>query len=114
MTEECLFCKIGNGSLPSTLLHEDTQCVAVEDIFPKAPVHLLILPRQHIASALKVGGAEEALVGHLVAVAAKLAKEKGLSDKGFRLVFNTGVDAGQTVPHLHLHVLGGHPLGNMG
>ena len=101
--EDCLFCKLASQNLPSTLLHEDELCVALEDIFPKAPVHSLgIKPDQ------------EALAGHLVAVGAALARQRGLSEKGFRMVFNTGRDAGQTVQHLHLHVLGGHGLGAMG
>jgi histidine triad (HIT) family protein len=112
--EDCLFCKIASQNLPSTLLHEDALCVALEDIFPKAPVHLLVIPKAHVASALELSGAQEALAGHLLVVGAALARQRGLAERGFRMVFNTGRDAGQTVQHLHLHVLGGHGLGAMG
>ncbi len=114
MSEDCLFCKIASQSLQSTLLHEDALCVALEDIFPKAPVHLLVIPKAHIASVLELQPAQEALAGHLLAVGASLARQPRLAGKGFRMVFNTGADAGQTVCHLHLHVLGGHGLGAMG
>jgi histidine triad (HIT) family protein len=112
--EDCLFCKIASQNLPSTLLHEDALCVALEDIFPKAPVHLLVIPKAHVQSALELSGAQEALAGHLLVVGAALARQRGLAERGFRMVFNTGRDAGQTVQHLHLHVLGGHGLGAMG
>ncbi len=113
MSEDCLFCKIVEKSDPATLLYEDEQCVAIQDIFPKAPVHFLVIPRQHFSGALEVDGAREQLVGHLVAVAARLARENGVAEKGFRLVFNTNAHAGQTVFHLHLHLLGGQALGGM-
>jgi histidine triad (HIT) family protein len=114
MSEECLFCKIAAKTLPATIVHEDEQCLVFEDIFPKAPVHLLVIPKQHIDSISQLSLENQGLMGHLVRVAAELAKGRQLSEKGYRLVINTGVDAGQTVPHLHLHLLGGHSLGNMG
>jgi diadenosine tetraphosphate (Ap4A) HIT family hydrolase len=114
MSEDCLFCQIASQNVPSTLLHEDELCVVLEDIFPKAPVHMLVIPKQHIASTLELAPAQEAVAGHLLVVGAALARQRGLAEKGFRMVFNTGTDAGQTVQHLHLHVLGGHNLGAMG
>jgi histidine triad (HIT) family protein len=107
----CLFCSIIAGSIPSPRLHEDEHCIAIADIEPKAPVHLLVLPKRHFASAAEVDAGLETLTGHLVRVAAGLAKERGLD--GYRLVFNTGADAGQTVFHAHLHLLGGKALGPM-
>jgi diadenosine tetraphosphate (Ap4A) HIT family hydrolase len=111
--EQCLFCRIVSGELPAPRLHEDDACVAIADIAPKAPVHLLILPREHFASSDAVDAAREPLVGHLVRVAADLARERGLDAGGYRLVFNHGAHAGQTVFHLHLHLLGGRDLGGM-
>lgn len=112
--EDCLFCKIASKTVPSSILYEDEQCLAFEDIFPKAPVHVLVVPKAHIAGTQQVDPSREALVGHLVAVGSRIARERGLADKGYRLVFNTGEEAGQTIFHLHMHVLGGHALGNMG
>jgi len=109
----CLFCDIISGALSAPRLHEDDQCVAIADIAPLAPVHILILPREHFGSPAEVNQARESLVGHLVHVAASLARDHGLEDKGYRLVFNHGAHAGQTVQHLHLHLLGGHRLRGM-
>jgi histidine triad (HIT) family protein len=109
-----LFTKIANGEIPSDLVYQDEVCFAFKDIEPKAPTHLLIVPREEFASANDVTEAREALVGHLVRVAAQLARERGLSQSGYRLVFNTGSNAGQTIFHLHLHLLGGRPLHEMG
>lgn len=89
------------------LVFEDSEAVAFRDIHPQAPVHLLIIPRQHVESVGKLTASQEALVGHLVMVAQKLAKQEGLFDGGFRIVMNTGANAGQTVFHLHVHLLGG-------
>lgn len=111
MPADCLFCRLVRGELGAALLHQDDVCVAVADIAPQAPVHLLILPRRHLASTADPDPGLEALAGHLVAVAAGLAKARGLDATGYRLVFNHGADAGQTVGHLHLHLLGGRALG---
>ncbi len=105
----CLFCSIVAGSIPSTAVYQDEQCYAFADITPKAPTHLLIVPRQHIVSLSEAGADHPALLGHLLWVAAEIARSKGLS-KGYRVVINTGPDGGQTVDHLHLHLLGGRAL----
>jgi histidine triad (HIT) family protein len=110
----CLFCDIVSGVIPAERLYEDGQCVAISDIAPQAPVHLLVLPREHFASAKEVDTAREPLTGHLVHVAAQLARSRGLEAQGYRLVFNHGSHAGQTVHHLHLHLLGGRVLNAMG
>lgn len=109
-----IFTKISKKEIPADLVYEDEVCFAFKDNAPKAPTHLLIVPREELASTNEVNEAREKLVGHLVRVAALLAKERGLSQSGYRLVFNTGPHAGQTVFHLHLHLLGGRPLHKMG
>ena len=111
---DCLFCRIANGAIHVPKLHKDERCVAIADIAPKAPTHLLVLPKEHFSGASEVSPAREALVGHLVAVAARLATQAGLEPDGYRLVINNGAHAGQTVFHLHLHLLGGRALGEMG
>jgi histidine triad (HIT) family protein len=105
----CIFCQVAARQKPATIFHEDDQCVVFQDINPKAPVHLLVIPRKHISS-LNEENLDENLLGHLLAVAAKMAKEKGIDGSGFRTVINTNAEAGQTVFHLHLHVLGGRIL----
>lgn len=114
MAENCLFCKILSGHIPSKKVYEDPLCYAFEDIAPKAPIHYLFIPREHFASAAELNESREKLAGHLMRAAAGVAREKGLEEGGYRLVANTGADAGQTVFHLHLHLLGGRPLGSMG
>ena len=106
----CIFCQVAARQKPATILHEDDLCVVIQDINPKAPVHLLVIPRKHIPS-LNEESLDENLLGHLLAVAAKMAKERGIDGTGFRTVINTNAEAGQTVFHLHLHVLGGRILG---
>ncbi len=106
----CLFCKIVDGSIPSTAIYQDELCYAFADINPQAPVHVLIAPREHIVSVAGCGEDDHALLGHLLWAGAEIARDKGLS-KGYRLVVNTGQDGGQTVDHLHVHLLGGRPLG---
>lgn len=103
----CIFCKIVAGEIPSTAVYQDEQCYAFADIDPKAPVHVLIVPRAHIASLAETKDA--ALLGHLLTVAGEIARAKGLG-KGYRVVINTGPEGGQTVDHLHLHVLGGRGM----
>lgn len=105
----CLFCKIVNGEIPSTPVYQDELTYAFVDINPKAPVHVLVVPREHIASVDDAGKEDEALVGHLMTVAAEIARAKGLT-RGYRVVANVGDDGGQTIDHLHLHLLGGRPM----
>ena len=102
----CLFCKIVNGSIPSSRVYEDEDCIAFADINPQAPTHLLVVPRKHIGSLADASQADTELLGYLLARAAEIARRKGLP-KGYRVVINTGSDGGQTVDHLHLHLLGG-------
>jgi len=108
--ENCLFCRIISGEIPSNKAYEDDQTLAFYDIDPKAPVHVLIVPKKHIASIAAAGEEDLGLVAHLLAVARQLAGEMKL-DNGFRLVINTGKDGGQTVDHLHIHLLGGRAMG---
>ncbi len=106
----CTFCRIAARELPAKVLYEDDQCLAIQDLSPKAPVHMLVIPRKHIVSLNDYPENEEQLLGHLLAVAARLAKEKGIDGTGFRTVINTNAEGGQTVFHLHLHVLGGRAM----
>jgi histidine triad (HIT) family protein len=103
-----IFGRILRGEIPTERIHEDEHCIAFADIQPQAPVHLLVIPRQHIPSLKEAQPADSALLGHLLLVAAKVAKDAGLQD--WRTVINTGAEAGQTVFHLHVHVIGGRPL----
>ncbi len=103
----CLFCKIAAGDIPATLEHEDDLVVAFRDIAPRAPTHVLIIPRRHIASAAELTEADGPLLGRLFATAADLARRLGIADAGYRLVSNVGRWGGQTVPHLHVHLMGG-------
>ncbi len=106
----CIFCRIGKGEIPATRVHEDSQVLVIRDIRPQAPVHLLVLPREHIASLWELEN--EALAGRLLQTAARVAREQGL-ERGWRLIANTREHGGQEVEHLHLHVLGGRSLGQM-
>ena len=105
----CIFCKIVNGEIPSTPVFQDEQVYAFADINPKAPVHVLIVPREHLVSIHEAGKHHEALLGHMLLAAAEIARGKGLA-KGYRVVTNIGDEGGQTVDHLHLHLLGGRPM----
>ena len=109
MNADCLFCKIVEGKIPVKRMFEDEQCLCFADINPQAPTHLLIIPKEHIASTAQAEQEHAPLLGHLVAKAAELARGAGL-DGGYRIVINTGVDGGQTVDHLHLHLLGGRHM----
>ena len=109
MSSDCLFCKIVSGAIPATRLFEDELCLCFADINPQAPTHLLLIPKEHIASTAHLGEEHAALLGHLVAKAAEVARSAGL-DRGYRIVINTGADGGQTVDHLHLHLLGGRHM----
>ena len=105
----CLFCKIIEGTIPSTRVYEDDECIAFADINPQAPSHVLLVPRKHIGSLAEATGEDTTLLGHLLATAADIARQRGLA-KGYRVVINNGSDGGQTVDHLHLHLLGGRHL----
>ncbi len=106
----CLFCRIAGGEIPVTPLYEDAEALAFADIAPQAPVHFLVIPRQHLASLAHTAREHAGLMGHLLAIASELAAAQGLSE-GFRTVINTGEHGGQTVHHLHIHVLGGRVMG---
>ncbi|MBQ8764634.1 MAG: histidine triad nucleotide-binding protein [Clostridia bacterium] len=107
---DCLFCKIIKGEIPSAKVYEDDKVYAFRDIEPQAPVHILIIPKEHIASANELTEENASIVGHIFAVAAKIAKEEGIAEGGYRIVNNCGQDGGQTVGHLHFHMLGGRSL----
>ena len=108
--ETCLFCKIAKREVASRIVYEDEQSVAFEDINPKAPVHILIIPRRHLATLLDANQDDDRLLGHLLLVANAIAGQKGIAKRGFRLVLNCNSEGGQVVFHLHLHLLGGRPL----
>lgn len=108
---DCIFCRIVAGEIPAALAHQDERAIAFHDISPQAPVHVLVVPRRHFANILDAQAAEPAIAGHLVDVATALARQLGVADSGFRLVVNQGDDGGQSVHHLHLHLLGGRELG---
>ena len=103
----CLFCRIVAGDVPSTRLHEDDLVLAIRDIAPRSPTHILLLPRRHIPSALDLTDDDGPLLGRLFSVAADLARSEGIADAGYRLVSNVGTWGGQTVDHLHIHLMGG-------
>jgi len=107
---DCLFCKIASGAIPVTRLYEDDEIVAFPDINPQAPTHILIIPKQHFGSLAHTGAEDSALLGHLLMAASRIAEQQNLA-KGYRVVINTGPDGGQTVDHLHLHLLGGRHMG---
>ncbi len=107
---DCLFCKIINGEIPSNKVYEDDTVFAFRDIAPQAPTHILIIPKEHIKSAAEIDESNSAIVAHIFEVAAKIAKQEGLDD-GFRIVNNCGDIAGQTVKHLHFHLMGGREFG---
>ena len=108
---ECLFCRIASGEVAAQIVYEDDMVVAFRDINPRAPMHLLIVPRRHVASLADLGPTDEELVGHAVRVSAQLAGADEAAERGFRLVANCGPEAGQSVDHLHFHLLAGRPLG---
>ncbi len=110
---DCLFCSIANGDMDTELLYEDDQVVAFKDINPKAPVHLLIIPKEHIATILDLEEENDQLIGHMYQVAKKLAKEYDIAEDGFRVVANCNEDGGQVVFHIHFHLLGGEKLGDI-
>lgn len=104
---DCIFCKIAEKTIPSKIVHEDDKVVAFDDVNPQAPTHVLVIPRKHVASLAELNEADAGLLAHLMMTGNKIAKQKGIAEGGYRLVVNTGKNGGQTVLHLHLHVLGG-------
>lgn len=106
----CVFCRIRDGELPARFAHRDEHCMAIEDLHPQAPLHLLVIPLRHIATVNDLTEVDRELVGHLYTVAARVARARGVAERGYRLVMNTHRDAGQTVFHLHLHLLAGRPM----
>lgn len=109
--ENCLFCGIIGGKIKGDIVYQDETIVAFKDVNPKAPVHILIVPRKHIGTLLALESGDESAIGHVFRVAAILAEQEGIAKRGFRVVVNCGADAGQTVLHLHFHLLGGRRLG---
>ena len=107
---DCLFCRIIKREIPAKIVYEDEQALAFDDIRPQAPVHTLVIPKRHVPSIGEGIGGDEWLFGHLIFVAGKVATAKGIASSGYRVVTNTGPDAGQTVFHLHFHVLGGRTM----
>ena len=110
MAADCIFCRIVRGEIPAKLVLEDGELVAFHDIDPKAPVHVLVIPRRHIPSVNTLEEADAALAGRLTLAGARIARELGIAEGGYRLVLNAGADAGQSVDHIHMHVLGGRYL----
>lgn len=108
---DCLFCGIVDGTIKANIVYRDDRLVAFKDISPKAPVHMLIIPRKHLASVLDIEADDGTLISEVFQVAGRLAREHGIAESGFRVVVNSGADAGQTVFHLHYHLLGGRQMG---
>lgn len=108
--DDCIFCKIVDGRIPSSGVYQDGLAVAFDDITPQAPTHIIIIPRKHIASMAEASGEDKELLGHLMLTAGNIARDKGFSDDGYRIVINTNGDGGQTVFHLHVHLLAGRPF----
>lgn len=109
--ENCLFCKIVEGTLPALIVYSDETLMAFKDIHPQAPVHILIIPKQHINNLSNIPNEMNSIISRIPQVAAQLAREFGIDKSGFRLLTNSGIDGGQTVYHLHFHLMGGKPLG---
>ena len=109
--EDCIFCKIATKEMPSEIVAEDEETIAFKDINPQAPVHILVIPKKHIANSAAAAAEDEALLGRLILTGCQVASEAGVSQTGFRLVLNNGCDAGEAVPHMHLHELGCRALG---
>ena len=106
----CQFCRIIAGEIPGEFVHKDERCVVINDINPQAPTHALVIPREHLQSLDDASQRDEALLGHLLRVAARVANDQGHAESGYRTVINTGAGAGQSVFHLHVHLLGGRPM----
>jgi len=106
----CLFCKITAKEIPAKIVYEDETVLAFEDITPQAPVHILIIPKKHISTVLEIGNDDHALIGYMFQVASRIAREKKVAERGFRLVMNCNHESGQTVFHIHLHLLAGRAM----
>ena len=112
---DCIFCKIVAGEIPADVLHRDEQVIVIRDINPQAPTHLLVLPATHLSSVRDIGEDNASLAGHMTVIANDMARREGVADNGYRLAINCGDEGGQTVGHLHMHVLGGRQLsGHLG
>ena len=109
--EDCVFCKIIKGEIPSNKVYEDEEILAFKDIEPAAPIHILVIPKKHIPSLVELEQGDEEIIGKIYKVINKIAKEQGIDNKGFRVIVNCGKDGGQEVKHLHFHLLGGKQLG---
>jgi len=107
----CLFCKVSLGEIPASMVHQDEELIAFNDINPQAPMHVLVVPRRHVATVNDLTEADDALVGRMMRRAAAIASERGYGERGYRTIFNCNREAGQTVFHIHLHVLGGRGMG---
>lgn len=107
---DCIFCRIIGKTIPAKITYEDEHALAFEDINPQAPVHILIIPKKHISTLLDLGEADYNLMGYMIKTANTIAKDNGIADRGFRLVTNCNPDSGQTVYHIHFHILGGRPM----
>ncbi len=107
---DCLFCRIAAGTIPAKVIYQDEETLAFEDIHPQAPAHVLVIPRRHVVSVDECGEPDRTMLGTILLACAKVAKLKGLPQRGYRIVTNTGPDAGQSVFHVHFHVLGGRPM----
>lgn len=110
MASDCLFCRIVDGDIPSDRVFENERIIAFRDVNPQAPTHILVIPRKHIASLNELGSDDTALMGELLSAGARIARDEGLAEQGFRSVINTGEHGGQSVHHIHLHILGGRAL----
>ena len=111
---DCLFCNMAQGKMQVDKLYEDDLVFSIRDIHPRAPIHVMVIPKRHIPTALDIADEHGPLLARLFAVAAQVARQEGLDERGFRLAFNVGEHAGMTIPHLHLHIVGGRPLGPEG
>ncbi|MCG6553461.1 MAG: histidine triad nucleotide-binding protein [Candidatus Magnetominusculus sp. LBB02] len=107
---DCLFCRIARKEIPAKIVYEDGLVLAFEDVNPQAPVHVLVIPKKHISTSLEISDKDDALIGYMVQAANKIARERGIAERGFRMVMNCNKDAGQSVFHIHMHVLGGRLL----
>lgn len=111
--DNCIFCKIINKQIPTKIIFEDDLVIAFDDINPKAPIHILIIPKKHIETIDNAKNIEKQLLGHMILIAQKISRKKKISNTGYRLVFNVKKHAGQVVDHIHLHILGGKKLGDI-
>ena len=109
-SDNCIFCKIVEGTIPASKIYEDESCIAFNDLSPQAPTHLLVIPKKHVDSLDKASAEDNALLGHLLLTAAEISREQGFASNGYRVVINTNSDGGQTVFHLHVHLLAGRPF----